>query len=480
MKRNLIQSLIAGIVLVGLVAWYFVYEKKYRPENAASEEKAKQLTSLERESIQEIIIEKPGNIPALKLKKTGNDWHLTSPVEDKADTSSVTALLSGVVGAKSERTVEEKATDLERYGLKTPAVTVSLRKGEGAETKILVGSETPVGSSVYAMVGGSEKVYKVPSSLKSAADKDVKALRNKAIHEYPQSEIAEVEVSNSKGSFILKKVEDNKWLLAREDVPADTAEARKLVSTLTELRATDFASEDGKNLASFGLAKPAAKITLTSMVKDKPRLVLLVGKEKGKAYVQREGKTTVYEVEKDTPEKLDKAGMDLRSLELAHFSRFEVKKFKLEKGKDSLEFTKAGSEWSMPLDPNFKVDSNKVDALLTKLQDTKIAKYTTEKAATLGLDKPQFTLRVFEKKDTSESETVTLKFGRKVKAATGNLVATERKGLATPFYINEEDFRKLSLSKQDFAKVEVEAPKPAGKGPEEFKVGEPKLDKKSE
>lgn len=453
MKRNL-TPFIAGGVLLALMAWYFIYEQKIKPENEASEEKSKQLSQLEAGAIQEVTIEKAGTDklkpPVLKLKKTGSEWSLLEPVQDKADQGAVSALVTGVLNVKSERTVEDKADDLAKYGLTAPQLKITLRKDQNNQVEIWVGNDTPVGASVFATLKDSTKVYRVPVSLKTSADKDVKALRHKNIHDYSRPEFAELEVTNAKGSYVLKKTEGDKWLLARENLPADHNEAGKLISAVSDLRATDFPDEDPKDLSKYGLTKPTAKVAVTLNAKDKPRLTLLLGKSAGKFYVKRDDKKTIYEVDKEVAEKFEKPGTELRSLALAQFNRFDVNRVKIERGKEVLELLKEGSDWTMPTEPQTKIDSNKVDALLTSIQDGKIAKYTTEKKGALGLTTPQTTVRLFEKKDNAESEKVTLKFAK----PSQKQVAAERSGLDMPFFITEDEFNKINQTKQSFIKVE--------------------------
>src|SRR5262249_46470891 len=162
--------------------------KKIRPKNEQAEEKTKQLVTLKQDDVQEITYERTSTSasadnpaekasPAVtvKLKRTGSDWNVIEPVQDSADSSSISNMLTSLTTAKYERIVDDKPKDLDGYGLKTPLIKISLKKNEASPAEVvMIGRDTPVGASVYMRTGANETVYKVPSSVKSSADKTLK------------------------------------------------------------------------------------------------------------------------------------------------------------------------------------------------------------------------------------------------------------------------------------------------------------------
>jgi len=469
-KKSFRSTLILLAVFIALVAWFQIYEKRVKPKQAEADEKTKQLVTLSKDDIQEIDITRlkvqppddapPGTEPPSKetskivLKLAGKEWNLAEPVQDSADGGTVNSMISTITSTKHERIVDENPADLTPYGLKTPRLTITVRKGGSttAET-VKIGGNTPTGFSSYAQVGNAPKVYRVPRSLRTNFDKQVKEVRNKTvISGWTRADISEVEIQNKKENIVLKKPNPDKeeWNLARDHVPADTTEWNKTLNAILEVKAVDFPSEDGKELGKYGLSSPTARIVLTKG-KENKKLAIRVGKVGEKVYLTRDDRTIVYEVDKDLLSKIETKSEQYRSLRLANFNRFDVKRIKLEKGKDIVELLKEEKTgWGFPTDPSAKLNSTKVDSLLTQLQDIKLTRYLTPGAP--KVTSPLLTIRVFEKKGTEEKEQVSLLFGK----TQGKLVPVNRSDLDLGFLIKEEDFAKLFLSQKDF----IQAPEP--------------------
>ncbi len=60
--------------------------------------------------------------------------------------------------------IEENCTDLEKFGLENPSVTVEVKYASGNKKKFFIGDRVPSGADMYVMFDGSNTVYTVPSS----------------------------------------------------------------------------------------------------------------------------------------------------------------------------------------------------------------------------------------------------------------------------------------------------------------------------
>ncbi|MBI4403716.1 MAG: DUF4340 domain-containing protein [Deltaproteobacteria bacterium] len=468
--KSYLSTLILSGVLVLLLGWYFVYEKRMKPKATEAEEKTKQLIQLDKDQIGELtIVRISGAVSAntsakeskpapetIHLKKSGQDWNLALPVQDAADSTAINGMIGTLTSSKQERVVDENPKDLEPYGLKEPSLKIKVKKdANDSGQELLIGKNTPVGYSSYAKLEGRPEVYRVSRTLFTSFDKDATSLRNKSVFNIARTEVTEVEIQIQKTNIVLKRDDKENWWLAREHIPADTNEVNKTLNAILDLKATEFASEDGKNLSQFGLQSPAIKVWLTQK-KDKSRSAIWLGQHKGKTYAKREDKNLVTAVDKDVFEKANRPAAQYRSLELASFNRFDVKRIKLERGKEIIELLKEENGWQMPTEPKSQIDGAKVDGFLTSLQDSKIVNYLPQGRP---LTEPNLVIRLFEKKDKQESEKVMLKFA---KGASKQVIA-EKAGLGAPFSLKEEDFKKLNVAKENFFKTE---PKEIKKEPE--------------
>ena len=354
-------------------------KKKYKPQANEAEEKTKQLITIDSAQIQDMEIERltngfPEGIPVppqykpifekTTLRKAGIDWNILSPIQDAADSGVVASMITSLTTTKQDRIVDDKPKDLSVFGLKTPAITVRVRKtaASPAET-LLIGSNTPVGYNSYAKMEKSDTVYRIPRSLRTALDKPLKDIRNKNILQLSHPDVAEVDLQVPKNEIILKKDDvKDEWTLAREGIPVDNAEWNKTLNPILELRATDFPAIEGKTLKDFSLSPAKDKIVVVRM-KDKTKISLLLGavkaKDKTHVYAKREDKDTVYEVDPSILTKIERPATDYRSKQIAKFDRFGVVRVRLDHPdtKQNVEIVREGAGWQFPSDAKTKIDN---------------------------------------------------------------------------------------------------------------------------
>lgn len=458
MSKKLIHLCIMTVVLGGLIAWYFAYEKNLRVTHEEKDEGEKRFTSFKKEDIQEITLEVPQK-PAVKVKRAGEQWNLVAPMEDSADTSAVNSLINTLTTTKYEDVVDKKPEKIDVFGLDKPTLTVTLFKDANTPVeKVTFGADTPIGGAVYYQTAKGPEVYRVSTFTKTSLVKSPEDLRDKAIVKLARADINEVEVQNTKGSILLSKGEKDIWFLPREGLRTDFGESNKFLNALLDGKA--IAHIDDTNLAKYGLSAPKIKIWLTKSA-DKSRTALIAARAGEKCYLKRDDKKVIFEIGKDLYDKLDASGTTLRSMDVASFDRFNLQRIKWERKEAPLELQRADNQWQVTGSPSVKIDGVKVDSWMTVLQDMKLTKYENKgKVAS-----PRLTLRLMEKKEkaTGETEAVVLKFG----AAKGGQVLVERSGLDLLFTIKEGDFAKLDEKQAHFVKVEkpAEPPKEAPGAP---------------
>lgn len=464
MKRRHLNTFLMLVGLVGLAGWYFFYELNYRwvgpfkfavsTEESADEAK-KRLITIDKTKIEEITVKKAGAEANAKLetvvalRKVGTKWGLTFPIEYPGDDLAIGAMATTLGGLKYEGVVEEGAKDLEKYGLKSPKLTVQVTDDSKKSEEVQFGADTPVGGAVYVKTGASNTVYRVSTYVKAGVDKAPKDLRDRALLNLARVDLGELDVQNTKGSFILAKNEKDQWLLARENLAVDVNEANRFINSVLEARAVDFIDGKAADPAKFGLANPKIKIVLAKST-DKTKVSLFANQVGDKYYAKLADKNVIFEMSKDFWGRMDIASATLRTKEVASFSRSDIQRIRLERGKESIEFYRTNSEWEIPSEPKTKIDSLKVDGWLTSLQDLKVDRYADRKGK---LPSSQFTIRLMQKKDDKETEKLALKIG----PAKEGLVGIERTGYDMVFFVKEADFKKLDLKKSDFLKSEKPA-----------------------
>jgi hypothetical protein len=200
--------------------------------------------------------------------------------------------------------------------------------------------------------------------------------------------------------------------------------------------------------AKFGLANAATVATL-SFQKDKPKITLRLSQQGKKFYAKRDDKGVIYEVDKDAYERLQKPSRNLRSLDLASFNRFDAKRIKIQRGKELLELLKDDSgKWVIPTDLKTEINSDAIDAFLTKIQDARVTNYLTNSGNEYGIANPKLVISVHELKNNKETEKFSLAFGNKK----DNEIVVKRSDIPYAMTLKEDVFKNLDIKKDSLKK----------------------------
>lgn len=462
MKKSFMSTLTLLGVLLLLVLWYVVYEKNIKVQRKEAKENSKLVVSLDRKEIQELEIDRLSNLEELlaatskpeprydtiKFRRLDKSWLITEPLADKADASTVTSVLSTLTTTKHEREVAANPEDLSVYGLDYPRYRIRLRKNSSEPfVEVLIGKDTPVGYSSYLIPAGEKgAVYRVARSLRTSFDKKLSDYRNKNLFSVTRDDIDDLEIKNRYGSFIVARTDADAWTLARENIPASTDEVKKLLTTVLDMRAKEFATEKAENLSKYGLAQPTVQIHIKTK-NEKLRERLSLGKVGEMVYAKRSDKDTIYEVDPKALDTLGRPAKEYRNRSLAEFNRFNIKRIRFERGQETLELLKADNTWTIPAQPKAEVDTHKVEALIAKVQDTKVTRYATSQTPNTGFKKPQLTLRLSD--NDGDKLNVLLRFGSKQ----GEQIFVQRENLPVPFLIKLSDYKEINLETSAFLKT---------------------------
>lgn len=391
MKIKFSSTTLLILALVLSSTWYFLYEKRFKVSQQTEADQSKRLVGWSGPEIQELEVNRAEG-ESLKLKRSGSEWLITSPVSDSADLGVVNSLLTQLTGAEIERTVEEAPQNLEPFGLQNPTLIIKVIKDANQTKEIRLGGQTQVGYSTYAKLSDSPKVLKINRSLPTSFEKSVFELRNKKLVSIPRSEIKEVEIAQSGGQFVVSKTSEEKWLLTRDGHPVDSTAWSKFLGNVSELKALAVASETA-DLSTYGLTAPQVILQVSSAKAEAPKEKVLISARSGKVFAKREEKPFVYELDKTVLTELNRSEADFRDLHLTSFNRELVHKIKIQKGSSQTELKKEGADWVLAdSKPNEKVDLNKVEKFLGSLLSLK----SSAPANIASIAKPSVVIELFE------------------------------------------------------------------------------------
>ena len=324
---------------------------------------------------------KPADVSAITITKKDSEglalsrndagqWQITTPKPLKADQDAVSSLLSALAPLNSDRVVEDKAADLNSYGLAKPSLEISITEKNKKSEDLLLGDDTPTNSGAYAAVKGDPRVFIIASYHKSSLDKSENDLRDKRLLTIDSEKLSRVELTAKKATIEFGRNKDQWQILKPKPLRADQSAVEDLVRSLRdakmELSATD---DEKKSLSAFnsGTAIATAKITDVSGTQE-----LQVRKNKDDYYAKSSAIAGAYKVLSSVGTSLDKGLGDFQNKKLFDFGFVDPEKIEIHDGAKGYFLTRSGSDW---WSNGTKMDESSVSTLVADIRDLTATKF---------------------------------------------------------------------------------------------------------
>ncbi|MBV9407044.1 MAG: DUF4340 domain-containing protein [Acidobacteriaceae bacterium] len=382
-SRNLLIAAILLAALSGLVWW-----TKRHPESATTTPTtpaSPKLADIPAGQVKDIELTKKGGM-TLTLDHQNGRWEITSPEKLPADQDAATTLIGALSPVTADSVIEDKPSDVSKYGLNAPSLTVTVHETNGKSDQLVFGDDVPAGSLVYARAGSDPKVYTVSSSTKSTLDKSVNDLRDKRLLTFNSNQLTRIDVASAKSNVEFGKNNQNEWqILKPEPYRADSFEVEELLRKLTDAKMDLSGSADDvkKAAAAYASGTPVAtaKVTDASGTQD-----LTVRKNKDDYYAKSSVVEGVYKVSSDLGKALEKSPDDFRNKKIFDFGFSDLTKFEIQQGTSDKVYIRSGSDWKLN---GQTMDAGSVQALIDKLRDVAASKFVTT-----GFTTPSFAVSI--------------------------------------------------------------------------------------
>src|ERR1035441_4867753 len=176
MKPTGLLVAVAVLAVLGGLIWWS--NKKQSAASKTPTDTTTKLLSIPDDQFQEIRIKKlTGELQ--DLRRVNGKWQLTQPTQLSADPDTVGSMVSTLSALNADKLIEDKAADLQPYGLQLPTLDITVVKKDGKSNELLIGDDTPTGSGAYAKPAGDPRVFTVASFTKTSLDKTPTHLRRK-------------------------------------------------------------------------------------------------------------------------------------------------------------------------------------------------------------------------------------------------------------------------------------------------------------
>ena len=352
--------LIATVVVAGLagVLYWSDHHKSSAEAAKPNADSAPSILKLDENSITKLELKKK-DVPPILLTKSGSDWKISEPKALAADQTTVSSMLSAISSLDSERLVEDKSSNLERYGLASPAFELDVTEKDNKTERLLLGDDTPAGSGVYAALAGDPRVFTI-------AD-----LRDKRLLTVSPDQVSRLEIAGKSGEIEFGHNQQEWQILKPKPMRADTFAVSELVRKLTDARMDLSTSEKTATETESAFAKdaPVATVKLTD---ESSTQQLQIRKAKDTYYAKSNLVDGVYKVDSSLADAINKKVEDFRNKKLFDFGYSEPSKLEIHSGAKAFSLVRGGQDW---WDNGKKMDEDSVRSLISNLRDLSADKF---------------------------------------------------------------------------------------------------------
>ena len=405
------NTIIYGIIFVGLLAFVYLHEIKGGAERKEAEQRAKKMLVFDEEKVQQVTIAHTGGDTVVCARRSEEKWEIERPVPTDADAHAVERVINTIRDADIDRTVADSAmfaageATLDDFGLDPPEVTVHLQV-EGDELDTLsFGDESPTGSYAFVKRAATQEVFTIPLWRKDNVNKKLFDLRDRRVLGFERTEVRTIELERKDGRIVLSRAEDDyysaDWVMEEPiETKADRDAVRGLLNDLENGKVEEFVDEAPEDLNEYGLDEPAIDVTLW-VGKDRAKKRLTIGDPKDDRYYARdEARPSVFLVDSSFVGRLTKDAFDLRDRKVAEFEKEDVDRIELVYPDSSIVCVKdTAANWSLAAPQERKGKNWKIQGILTDIANLKAEEFVAEKAPKLskyGLEGPRIIARLWK------------------------------------------------------------------------------------
>jgi len=366
--KGLIIAAVLFAVLGGGV-WYSNHLEAGK-EGKPPEDSSPKLIDVKEDQFTRFEILRRDSNPVI-VEGSGSSWKMTAPQQLSADAEAIGSLAATVGSFGTEKLIEEKAADLQAFGLDHPSLTVEATTKDKKHYKLLIGDETPTGSGFYAKLDGDPRVFTTYPYNRASIDKDWKDLRDKRLLKFDDSKVSRMEISARGQSFELGKDASGDWQITKPGIyRADNLQAEEMLRRLKEAKMDALSDEEAAKVpAAFAAGTLVAHASVTT---PEGTQQIEVRRNKENYFARSSVIEGVFQVPADLGNGLDKSMDDLRNRKLFDFGFNDPNRVEVREGEKVTTIVKAGENWQR----NGKnLDAPEVQQIINKLRDLATIKF---------------------------------------------------------------------------------------------------------
>lgn len=230
----------------------------------------------------------------IALKKAQAGWEISQPKPTLADSEAVDSMVSSLSTDKFTKVASETPSDLAKYGLAHPDVTLDATGKDGKQFRLAFSKK---GNDYYGRDLSRPIIFSVDSTIYSSFDKKFFDLRDKEILHFDPTNVASVTVQNANGLIECSQGKTDEWKMVQPAADKGKAvQGWKLTDPIENARATEIYDAPSASILAR-LKKPVITVTFTDK-SGKKTIVEISAADKDSVYVKTSDAPQVYKLNK--------------------------------------------------------------------------------------------------------------------------------------------------------------------------------------
>jgi uncharacterized protein DUF4340 len=368
-SRGLLVATIILAALGGTLYWSNHRKPEDTTTKAAADAPPK-ILALNQPDISRVEIKKKGGEEIMLTKNDTGKWQISAPKALPADQNTVSNMLSPLSTLNAERLIEDKASNLEQYGLTHPAIEVEITQKDAKKYELLFGDDTPTGSGTFTALGGDPRVFTVATYNKNGFDKSADDLRDKRLMTFDTDKVSRVELTAKKQTIEFGRNKDEWQIVKPGPYRAEGYQVDALVRNLGDAKMEVGGTEDAKKVAAAfasGTQIATAKLTDVSGTQE-----LQLRKNKDDYYAKSSAIEGIYKVSSGLGTQLDKSLDDFRNKKLFDFGFSDPERIEMHDGAKTYSLVRSSEDWTLN---GAKTDAGPARDLVGKIRDLSADKF---------------------------------------------------------------------------------------------------------
>src|SRR5437763_7014550 len=232
----------------------------------------RKLTDLIMAQVARVVLKTPAG--EMELQKKGDHWDVVKPLHTRADDQKVGDLIAQVTTARIQQFVADDKGDLHPYGLAEPRGSITLftqddKAGAPGQTLQIGGAPEKEKEQVYVRFASRGFVYTLPKKIEEILNAKPDDLRDRHLVRIDTKILDRVTIdAPGKGKTVLARKDENWTIASRNNAPANSTEARRLIEAMQNEQVTKFVENVASNLPKYGLDKPQLTLSFSSFASE--------------------------------------------------------------------------------------------------------------------------------------------------------------------------------------------------------------------